>query len=103
MQKWIRDFLVSLPCFWIPGRTDLVVVLNYILIGPIERDRERGARAARRRLEASVAGDQVVGKDSTIAPAANSQPIRVGNTHLDHVIDTGLQVLNLVMPPVSEN
>src|SRR5207249_4229747 len=46
MQERIGDLNVSLPRFRIPRRTDLVVVLNDVLVGAVERDRERRTRAA---------------------------------------------------------
>src|SRR6185503_17567972 len=82
VQKRIRDLHVRLPRLRIPGWSNLVIVLNDVLIGAVERDRERGARAAGRGFETSVAGDQVVSQDTAITPAANAESLRIGDSHL---------------------
>src|SRR5262245_15270131 len=103
VEEWVREFLIGLPSFRVPWRADLVVVLNNILVRSIEANRESCARAAGRRLEAIVAGDQVIGQDAAIAPTADAQPIWISHPHLDDVIDARLQVLDFVMTPVGED
>src|ERR1019366_2575850 len=45
VQERIRDLLIRLPRLRVPRRADLVVVLNDVLIGAVEGDRERRAGA----------------------------------------------------------
>jgi hypothetical protein len=77
VQERIRDFNVRLPRLWIPGWSNLVVVLNDVLIRPIERDRESRARAARSRFESIVGRDQVISEYAAITPATDTKPIPV--------------------------
>src|SRR5712692_1921983 len=60
VQERVRNLDVGVPCFRIPRRAVLVIVLNYVLIGAVEGDSERGARAAGRAFEASIARNHVI-------------------------------------------
>src|SRR5215510_10986093 len=103
VQEWIRNLLKGFPGFGIPGRTNLVIVLNDVLIRPVEGHGEGRAGAAGRSLETRVGRDDVVRQDSAITPTAHSQAIRIGNAHRDHMIDAGEQVFDFVMAPVSKD
>src|SRR5882724_3353020 len=70
VQERIGDFLISLPRFRIPRRTNFIVVLNDVLIGAVESDGEGRARAAGGALETSVGGDHVISEYPAIAPTA---------------------------------
>src|SRR5204862_2512056 len=72
MQEGIRDLLISLPRFRIPGRANLVVVLDDVLIGPVKSDRKRSAGAAGRALEPRVSGDDLISENATITPTADA-------------------------------
>src|ERR1051326_813015 len=100
VQKRIRDLHVRLPRLRIPRWSNLVVVLNDVLVGAVERGRERRTRTACRAFEASITRDQVVGKDTAITPAADTESIRIGDAHLDDVIDAREQILNFIVAPV---
>lgn len=73
------------------------------MIGAIESNRECRARAAGCSLEPRVGGDHIVGENRAIAPAADSQSIRIGYAHLQNLIDSGLQILDFVMTPVGKD
>src|SRR6185369_15451439 len=73
VQERIRDFLVRLPRLRIPRRPDFEVVLNDVLVGAVERDRERSAGPAGCAFEARVAGDEIVRQNPAIAPTAHAQ------------------------------
>src|SRR6266576_4860267 len=102
MQERVGDLLISFPRFRIPGWSDLVIVLNDVLIGAVKSDGERRAGAAGGAFEARIGGDDVIGQNPAIAPTANSQTIRISHAHSDDVIDAGFQVLNFVVAPVRE-
>src|SRR5215213_4694933 len=89
VQERIRDLHISLPRFRVPRWTNLVIVLNDVLVGSIERNRKRGTGAARCRFESRVSRDQVISQNATITPATHTESVWISNTHLDHVIDTG--------------
>src|SRR5215213_3551645 len=63
VQERIRDLHIRLPRFWVPGWSNLVIVLNDVLIGAVECDSECGTGAASRGFEASITGDQVVSQN----------------------------------------
>src|SRR5204862_7985099 len=73
VQERIGKLLVGFPRLWFPRRADLIVVLDDVLIGAVEGNGEGRAGAAGRRLEPVVAGDQVVGEDAAVAPAADAE------------------------------
>ena len=73
------------------------------MIGAVEGDGERGAGAAGGAFETRVGGDHVVSQNSAVAPAADSQAIRIGDAHGDHVLDAGLQIFDFVMTPVRKD
>ena len=54
MQERIRKLLICFPRLWIPGWPNLVVVLNDVLVGAVERHGERGARTTGCGLESVV-------------------------------------------------
>ena len=73
------------------------------MIGTVESDGERSARAAGRALEAWIGRDHIVGQNPAVAPAAHAHAIRIGNAHRDHAFDAGFQVFNFVMAPVRKD
>src|ERR1043166_9320108 len=89
MQERIRDFHVGFPRLWIPRRTNFVIVLNDVLIGAVEGNCECSAGATGRAFETSVGRDHVVSKNAAIAPATDSHAVGIGDTHRNHVIDSG--------------
>src|SRR5712671_788704 len=90
VQERIRDLYISLPGLRVPGRPNFVVVLDNVLIGSVERDRKCRTCSTGCSLKARVARNHVVSQYPTVAPAANAQFFRIGNSHSDHVIDAGL-------------
>src|ERR1043165_8867286 len=103
MQERIGDLLIRLPRLRIPWWSNLVVVLNDVLIGTIEGDRERSPGAAGSALESGVSPNQVVSENAAVTPTAHTESIRIGDTHLDHVIDAGQQILHFIISPVSKD
>src|SRR5215213_817574 len=103
MQERVRDLHVCLPRLRIPGWTNLVVVLNDVLVGTVECDSKGSTGAARCTFESRVTGDQVVSEDAAVTPATDTEPIRIGNTHLDHVIDAGEQILHFIVAPIGKD
>ena len=87
----------------LPRRPDLVIVLNDVLVGAVESHRERRARAAGGRFETRVGRDHVVGQNGAVAPSANAQPLRIGDAHLDDLIDAGFQILHFIVSPIGED
>ena len=87
VQERIGDLYVRLPRFRVPRWSNLVVVLNDVLVSAVERDGERRAGAARRSFEPRVSRNEVVSENSTLATTTDAEPIRIRNAHLDHVID----------------
>src|SRR5262245_48885483 len=70
MQERIREFHICIPGLWIPRWSNLVIILDDVLVGSIERDSEGSTSPARRAFESIVAGDQVISQYPTIAPTA---------------------------------
>ena len=103
MQEWIRNLHIGFPGFRAPGRANLVIVLNDILISTIESDRERRARATGCAFEARVGGDHVIGQDSAITPAADAQSLGIGDAQSDCMINSCFQIFDFVMTPVRKN
>ena len=73
MQERIRDLHVRLPCLRVPRWSNLVIVLNDVLVRAVKRDRKGDARAARCGFETVVGGNHVVSQNAAVAPAADSQ------------------------------
>ena len=103
VQKRIRELHILFPRGRIPGRPDLVVVLNDVLVGAVERNRKGRPRATCRGFKAGVRCDQVVSQNTAVAPSAHREAIRIGHTDLDGVVDTGEQILHFVVAPVGPN
>src|SRR5437870_10707570 len=103
MQERISDFYISLPRLRVPWWTNFVIVLNDVLISAIECDGERGAGDAGCAFETRVGCDHVVSQNSTIAPSAHTQSIRISDSHLNYVIDARFQVFYFVMAPIGED
>ena len=102
MQKGIRDLDPWLKTTF-PGWPDLVIILPDVLVVTIERERESHASPTGGGFEACVASDQVVGENTAVAPAPNSHLVRVGNSKLYDVVDTGVQVDHFLVAPVPGN
>ena len=45
-------------------------------------------------------GDHVVGQDAAVAPAADAELVRIGDAHLDDLIDHRLEIVDFVVAPV---
>ena len=77
-----------------------IVVLNDVLVGSVERDRKRGARATRPGLETIIGCDQVVSQDAAITPTADAESIRIRDAHLYSVVHSSQQILHFVVATV---
>src|SRR5262245_24919983 len=103
MQKRIRNLDVGFPGLRIPWRTNLMIVLTDVLISSVERDCERSAGPTGGAFEARITRDEVIGQNSAIAPTAHSQTIGVGYALRNHMINSGQQVVDFTMTPISED
>src|SRR5438105_12470481 len=66
VQEGIRDLDVGLPGFRVPRWTNLVIVLNDVLIGAVKSDREGCAGAAGGAFEALIGGAHVIGENTAV-------------------------------------
>src|SRR5688500_5390381 len=89
VQERVRNLHVRFPRFRIPRRTNLVIVLNDVLIGAVESDSEGRACAAGGCFESIVGRDQVIGQDTAVTPAADTESVGICDAYLDNVIDSG--------------
>src|SRR5258705_5638107 len=103
MQERLRNLHIGVPSFRVPGWSYFIVVLDDVLVSAVKRNCERGARAAGCSLEARVARDHVVCQYSAVAPAANAETIGIRHAQTYDVVDTGQQILDFVMTPVSKD
>src|ERR1035438_5811865 len=87
----------------LPGRAELVVVKIGVLIVAVKGDVVRAAGSADRRFESRVAGDYVIGENAAVAPAPNSEPVRIGYTLGHGIIYRGQDVVDFLVSPVGEN
>src|ERR1700677_4191640 len=85
-----------------PGSTELVVILEHVLVSSIRRQLIATARSADCNLEAAIRCNGVVRQDAAIAPAATSQAFLICDTGRDQMINAGKQVLDLLVAPVPE-
>src|SRR6266516_1381461 len=90
VEEWIGDFYVSFPCFWVPGGTNLMIVLDDVLVCAVEGNGKGSAGATGCCLKTEIADNHIVSQNGAIAPATDSQPIRISDSHLDNVIYSSL-------------
>ena len=103
VQERIGDLDVGFPGPGVPGRANLIVVLNDVLIGAVESDGECSPGPAGGGFEPIVRGNDVIGKNAAVAPAAHTQAIGISDTHGNHVVHAGEQVLHFVIAPVGKD
>src|SRR5262249_19057855 len=82
------------------GRSQFGLVLADVLIGVVPRQDVGNTRAAGRCLEAVVLRDHVIGQNRPVAPAADSQPLRIGDPLPNSIIHRCQHVLPVLVPPV---
>src|SRR5262249_10147256 len=86
-----------------PGRSELVVVLHHILIASVHRQLIGAPRAADCRLKPRIRRDYIVGKDASVAPAADPQAVRVGDPFGNCPVNTRFEIGYLLVAPVGED
>src|SRR4029079_15991228 len=87
----------------LPRRSELEGVLLDVHVDAEEAEGVAHAGAARRRLEAVVAGDKVVSEDAAVAPAADAEARGIGDAHAYDLVDRAVEVDHLLVPPVGED
>src|SRR5882724_5271817 len=101
MQQRIGQFHIQSGVA--PRIAQLLVILDVVLIYGIRAERIGGAGATECRPEALVRSNRVIGQHSAIAPASDSELLRVGNSLLDQVVHAGDEILDFFVSPVGKD
>src|ERR1700687_3962771 len=78
-------------------------VVEHVLVVSPEAGKFRAARAGDGGLEAVGLADDEIGGDAAVGPAAATEPVRVGETLRDGVIDDAHIVLKILVAPIRED
>ena len=87
----------------LPRQAELGLPLALVVIGAVVGEVVELARARDRRLEAVRLRDDVVGEDAAVAPAADAEPIGIGDAHRDRRVDRRHHVVVVLVAPVGED
>ena len=84
----------------LPRRSQLLLVLADVLVGPVSGQGVGDPGAAGGRLEARRRRDDVVGHHAAVAPASDRHPLRIHEAARDRVVHRAEHVLDVPVPPV---
>src|ERR1700676_3660821 len=86
-----------------PGVAEFCLVIALVVVMPVEAGKQRDARARDGTFETCGLGNDEVGRDPAIGPAANTELIGISDALRDSVIHYSHVVLIVLVAPVSVN
>ena len=101
VKEGVRHAHVHVGVF--PGRAQLGFVVADVLVGAVAGQHVGNAGTAHGGLEALVAGNNLVGQDAPVAPAAHAQPLGVGHALRHGVVYHGQHVVGVLVAPIGIN